>query len=238
MTRALFISDLHLCPSRPELFEDFIRFMEGPARDCDALYILGDLFEYWIGDDDLADPFNASVADALSKLASGGPQIFFMAGNRDFLIGPLFAQRARLKLLDDGTVIELNGQRVALCHGDTLCTDDLDYQRFRSMVRAASWQQRFLSQPLQDRRAQVEDMRRQSELSKQTKSMEIMDVSADAVDALLRKLGYPAVLIHGHTHRPARHAHKVDGHAITRQVLSDWRGQGAPVLVMDGPISA
>ncbi|MDX2217854.1 MAG: UDP-2,3-diacylglucosamine diphosphatase [Burkholderiales bacterium] len=228
MNPTLFISDLHLCPSRPAVNTRFLRFLSDEAPQAEALYILGDLFEYWIGDDDRANGLNAEVVNALRALSDKGTRVFFMHGNRDFLIGGEFAEVAGLTLLPDPTVLELHGQRVLLMHGDTLCTDDTDYQRFRVMVRDPAWQSAFLARPLADRRTEVEGMRRRSEASKREKPMAIMDVSTRAVEEVLRIFAYPPFLIHGHTHRPARHAISVDGRACTRLVLPDWHEQSQP----------
>jgi len=225
----LFISDLHLCPSRPEINQIFFRFLSGPARNAEALYILGDLFEYWAGDDDLTDPFNQQVCTALRALSGSGEHgvpLFFMAGNRDFLIGEAFAKAAGLTLLPDPTLINLAGKPTLLMHGDTLCTDDASYQHFRQQVRTLEWQATFLAQPLSARKAQIEAMRRESEVQKSIKAMEIMDVNAEAVAEALRAHGY-ARLIHGHTHRAAHHTLTVDGRQCERWVLSDWYENGS-----------
>lgn len=233
MKPTLFISDLHLCPSRPAVNTLFFRFLADEAPRADALYILGDLFEYWIGDDDMASSLNAEVVTALRALSDTGTRVFFMHGNRDFLIGPAFAEAARLTLLPDPTVIELHGQRVLLMHGDTLCTDDTDYQRFRAMVRDPVWQAAFLARPLADRRTEVEAMRSRSEASKREKPMAIMDVSPRAVEDVLRIFAYPPLLIHGHTHRPAHHEVVVDGHNCARRVLADWHDDRASYVCLD-----
>jgi UDP-2,3-diacylglucosamine hydrolase len=224
--RTLFISDLHLCASRPRINETFFRFLKETASTAEALFILGDLFEYWIGDDDIDDGLNGQVVKALAGLAESGTTTFFMHGNRDFLIGERFARAARLTLLPDPTLIDLYGSRTLLMHGDTLCTGDADYQRFREMVRNPQWQSAFLTRPLEERRAEVTDLRKKSELAKQTKSPEIMDVSAFAVENAFRKYTCPA-LIHGHTHRPARHTLTIDGRLCVRWVLPDWYETGA-----------
>lgn len=234
MKPTLFISDLHLCPSRPAVNALFLRFLREEAAKADALYILGDLFEYWIGDDDMASGHNAEVVAALRALTTGGTCAFFMHGNRDFLVGTAFAEATGLTLLPDPTVIELHGQRVLLMHGDTLCTDDTDYQRFRAMVRDPVWQTAFLARPLADRRKEVEEMRRRSEASKREKPMAIMDVAQRAVEDVLRIFAYPPLLIHGHTHRPARHAIQVDGRASIRTVLSDWHDERAAYIRIAG----
>lgn len=221
----LFISDLHLAPERPQITEQFLRFTRTTAAGADALYILGDLFEYWVGDDDLEDPLNGIVSGALSALADNGTKVFLMRGNRDVLLGSDFAARCRATLLDDPVPVNLYGMPTLLSHGDALCTDDVDYQRFRAYARDPGNQTKFLAQSLEARREQMRSMRAQSEASKQQKTEAIMDVAPAAVEALLRQHGYPR-LIHGHTHRPARHLHTVDGHSCERWVLNDWYDSG------------
>lgn len=224
--RTLFVSDLHLCPTRPEISQAFFDFLSGPAQACDALYLLGDLFEYWAGDDDADEPLNRQVAHALARLADAGSPVFFMAGNRDFLLGERFAARSRLTLLADPTLVDLYGTPTLLMHGDTLCTDDTAYQQFRATVREPAWIAAFLARPLAERKATIEALRRRSEAEKQDKPMEIMDANDDAIARVLRAHGYPR-LIHGHTHRPARHEHLVDGHRCERWVLADWYARGS-----------
>ncbi len=221
----LFISDLHLAPERPQVTEQFLRFARETAPGAAALYILGDLFEYWVGDDDLEDPLNGTVSSALSALAGSGTGVFLMRGNRDVLMGTDFAARCRATLLDDPAPVDLHGTPTLLSHGDALCTGDVDYQRFRTYARDPGNQAKFLAQPLAARREQMRGMRAQSEASKQQKTEAIMDVAPVAVEALLRQHGYPR-LIHGHTHRPARHLHSVDGHNCERWVLNDWYETG------------
>ena len=227
----LFISDLHLCAGRPQGNRCFFAFLEREARAAQALYILGDLFEYWVGDDDLDDPFNAKVVAALARLVAGGVPVYLMHGNRDFVIGEAFARASGVTLLADPALIELHGQAVLLMHGDTLCTLDLEYQAFRREARSEAWISKLMRQPLAERKAAVEALRRQSEQEKRSKPAEIMDVAQDEVEATLRRYGYPR-LIHGHTHRPARHLHTVDGHACERWVLADWY-QGGSYLACD-----
>lgn len=221
----LFISDLHLCRSRPAINRIFLDFVGGRAREAEALYILGDLFEYWAGDDDRDDELNTRVSEALRALAATGVRVFVMHGNRDFLLGQDFAARSGLELIADPTLLNLYGVRTLLMHGDTLCTDDVEYQRFRARVRDAKFQREFLARPLEQRRQQIEDLREQSEATKKTKADSIMDVTPAAVESVLRQYGCPR-LIHGHTHRPARHVHEIDGHRCERWVLSDWHEAG------------
>jgi UDP-2,3-diacylglucosamine hydrolase len=222
----LFISDLHLCDSRPEINRIFFEFLRGPAREVRDLYILGDLFEYWAGDDDLGDPFNASVVGGLAECSRAGTALHIMHGNRDFLMGEVLARACGARLVPDLVTVDLFGTKTLLMHGDTLCTDDIEYQKFRAEVRAPAWIAKFLSQPLAQRKAQIEAVRRTSESEKKRKAPEIMDVNARSVEAAFRENGYPR-LIHGHTHRPARHVHRIDGRECERWVLADWYASGS-----------
>jgi UDP-2,3-diacylglucosamine hydrolase len=221
----LFVSDLHLCPSRPLSARLFLDFLQGPARGAEALYLLGDLFEYWAGDDDLDDPFNAGVCAALRAVSAAGIPLYFMAGNRDFLAGETFARSTGVKLLPDPALVEVAGTTTLLMHGDTLCSDDLSYQAFRAEVRSAEWQRAFLALPLSQRKARIEALRRESEAQKRIKPPQIMDVNFDAV---LRALTSHRCsrLIHGHTHRSAMHLLQIDGRPCERWVLPDWYEKG------------
>jgi UDP-2,3-diacylglucosamine hydrolase len=225
-SRTLFISDLHLCASRSQTTRIFLDFLEGPARGAQALYVLGDLFEYWAGDDDLDDPHHQQVCAAFRNLVESGTRIAFMHGNRDFLIGDAFAKASGMILLSDPFLTDIHGKRVLLTHGDTLCTDDLEYQQFRRQVRDPVWQKEFLAQPLESRKAQIEALRKRSESEKSYKSEAIMDVNQQAVVSMLRQHGHPEMLIHGHTHRPGRHTVQDAGHVSTRWVLGDWYESG------------
>jgi UDP-2,3-diacylglucosamine hydrolase len=224
MPHTLFISDLHLSADHPHSLAAFQRFIATLAPQAEALYILGDLFEYWAGDDDRHDPIHAQVIDALRGLSAQGIRIFLMHGNRDLLMGAELAQAAGATLLDDPTLLDLYGTPTLLSHGDKLCTDDVEYQRYRAQVHDAAFQKQFLAKPLAARKSYIEQLRRQSSAAKQDKSSEIMDVNDAAVAELLREYHYPR-LIHGHTHRPMRHEHTVDGHRCERWVLSDWDHQ-------------
>ena len=202
--------------------------------NADALYILGDLFESWVGDDGLALPLPARVAPRLRSTAGRTPT-YFMHGNRDFMIARGFADATGIGLLDDPTVIDLYGRRTVLLHGDTLCTDDTAYQAFRQQVRDPRWQQAALAKPLEERVAIARQMREQSEGAKQGKSMAIMDVNADAVAAAFQAAG-AELMIHGHTHRPARHVHRVGGRECERWVLPDWYEGGGYLEVTAGGV--
>ena len=221
----LFISDLHLDASTPAITEQFLSFLELSARQARALYILGDLFEVWIGDDD-PDPDKRRVIDALRALTRHGVPCYVMHGNRDFLLGRRFAAETGTQLLDDGTVVDVEGERVLLMHGDVLCTDDHNYQRLRRVVRnpLLQWIVRRLS--LSARQSLAARMRAGSQMHTQSTAPEIMDVNAGAVQAAFRRTGV-RTLIHGHTHRPAIHDLDVDGQRCRRIVLGDWHAQGS-----------
>ena len=221
---SIFVSDLHLTPDRPRATDVFRGLMAGPAAQAQAVYILGDLFEHWVGDDDLADPFNTAVADVLRALSGKGVALHFMHGNRDFLAGAEFASRCGVRLAPDPLLLDLYGTRTLLMHGDTLCTDDLEYQKFRAYARDPENQRRFLAQPMEQRKKVFTGYRADSEKEKAGKTAEIMDVAPAAVEKILREFDYPR-LIHGHTHRPGRHVHVVDGKSCERWVLTDWYGR-------------
>ncbi len=225
----LFISDLHLDDARPHLVDTFEELLATQAKDVDALYILGDLFESYIGDDDDA-PLNARVARATRKVRDAGVPVFFMHGNRDFLLGEDYAARAGMTLLDDPTVVELSGERVLLLHGDTLCTDDAAYLQFRKLVRDPAWQRAFLAKPLAERRAFAAQARGESRKHTANAQPEIMDVNQNAVEAAMRAHGVRR-MIHGHTHRPATHHFEVDGNKAERIVLGDWYEQASFVCI-------
>lgn len=223
----VFISDLHLCEERPRTTRLFIDFLAQQAGKAEALYILGDLFEYWAGDDDIEDAHHASVIAAMRVLSEAGTKLYVMHGNRDFLMGSGFAATSGAELLHDPTTIDLYGREAVLTHGDMLCTDDREYQQFRSMVREPQWQQAFLNLPLSQRKAKIAELRTRSEQAKSYKDAAIMDVNPDAVAAFLREHDYPPLLIHGHTHRPARHQLNTDGRHCERIVLADWGDTGS-----------
>jgi UDP-2,3-diacylglucosamine hydrolase len=225
-----FISDLHLAADHPHTMAAFERFIAKivpqacpePSLRAEALYILGDLFEYWAGDDDLHDPFHQRVIEALRSLTD--TRVYLIHGNRDLLMGEALAAACNAELLPDPVLIDLYGTPTLLTHGDNLCTDDIEYQQFRKHVRSTEFQTEFLAKPLAARKAYIEDLRKRSDIEKHHKNMAIMDVNNEAVAELLRRFDYPR-LIHGHTHRPNRHAHTVDGHLCERWVLGDWDTQ-------------
>ncbi len=229
---ALFISDLHLDPSRPQitaLFESYLASDE--VRRADALYILGDLVEAWIGDDDDAE-LPQRIATAIRAVHDAGVPVYFMVGNRDFLLGEAFARRAGMTLLEDGAVHDIHGRATLLMHGDVLCTDDTAYQAVRQQVRNPEWQKQILSMPLEARRAFAAKAREDSKAHTGSTMESIMDVNGDAVAEAMRKAGVTR-LIHGHTHRPAVHAVGLEGKAAERIVLGDWYEQGSVLRVDD-----
>jgi len=228
----LFVADLHLTEKCPRTVAAFFDFLSGPARQAGSVFILGDLFEYWAGDDDIDSAFNRSICEALRATVAAGVVVHFMGGNRDLLVGQGFAQASGVQLLSDMASIRFNGRTLLLSHGDALCTDDHDYQAFRRQVRDRKWQAEFLAQPLEVRRQFIEKIRDQSETAKHEKRAEIMDVNAEAIISLLRSHGYPS-FIHGHTHRPARHTYLIDGHRCERYVLPYWNNH-AVWLAFDG----
>lgn len=230
----LFISDLHLEPGRPEIGEQFLAFLAGPGRQADALYILGDLFEAWIGDDD-PNPYYARMKTALRELSDAGVPVFFMHGNRDFMIGETFARDAGITLLGDPHALELYGEKVLLSHGDALCTDDVEYQQVRAMTRNPEWQATMMSKSVEERVAFAQQAREQSMARGQSADDEIADVNQDAVEQAIRESGAD-ILLHGHTHRPAVHPFHVDERPVHRIVLGDWYEQGSLVeWDEDGP---
>jgi UDP-2,3-diacylglucosamine hydrolase len=222
----LFISDLHLEDRRPEMTAQLLALLQGEAREAEALYILGDLFEFWIGDDVLS-PTAERVADGLKTLSGTGVPCYFMHGNRDFLIGPDYAERAGLQLLPETVELDLYGDPTLLLHGDTLCTDDVAYQAFRQQVRNPAWQQAFLQQSVEERFAIARQARDASKQHTSSASMEIMDVNQQAVNDAYSTHGLRH-MIHGHTHRPNFHEHTLDdGEGAYRIVLADWYRSGS-----------
>lgn len=231
----LFIADLHLCAARPDTARAFELFMAGPARVAARLFILGDLFEYWPGDDDLDTPFNARVCHQLALACQAGVEVYFLAGNRDFLIDGRFAERTGVMLIGEPHQLTLGQRPAIILHGDAMCTDDHAYQAFRAQVRSASWQKEFLSQPLDARKAIIEGVREQSEAGKREKPLAIMDVNCEAVADTFRAFDC-RLMIHGHTHRPATHRHDVDGRLCERWVLSDWHDTAPYLESIDGTL--
>ena len=225
MSEALFISDLHLSDERPQITAFFLRFLQTEAARASALYILGDLFEVWLGDDAVL-PTYQTVVDGIRALSDGGVPVYVMHGNRDFLLGERFAQLCGCRLLEDPTVIELDGERTLLMHGDTLCTDDVEYQQFRAQVRNPATQRQFLALPINERIAVAKHYRQESRARSRDKAEEIMDVNQGAVADIMHSHGVYQ-LIHGHTHRPAVHEFMLDRHSARRIVLGDWYEQAS-----------
>lgn len=221
----LFISDLHLAPERPQIIDLFERFVSEIAVRADTLYILGDFVEYWLGDDDRAEGLKTAFS-AFDQLKEAGTKVFMMHGNRDFLIGDDLAARCHFQLIEDPLPIQIQNHPALLMHGDTLCTDDVDYQKFRTTVRNTDWQNDFLSKPLKEREQIALSLREQSKQATANKSPDIMDVNQDAVIETIRHHGI-STLIHGHTHRPAIHEFEVDGVSVKRIVLGDWYETGS-----------
>jgi UDP-2,3-diacylglucosamine hydrolase len=229
----LFVSDLHLDPERPAITELFGRFLDDEARGADALYILGDLFEAWVGDDDPSTA-GAFVADRLRALAASGVPVNFIRGNRDFLLGDDYAKRAGINILPDPAVVMLHGEPTLVLHGDLLCTDDTAYQQVRAQTRDPRWQGDFLAQPLAARLAFAQQARaasqaRHGELKASGLSETITDVAPDTVREWFKRYGIRR-MIHGHTHRPAIHD---EGDGNSRIVLGDWYDQGSVLRVDD-----
>ena len=226
----LFISDLHLSAERPDITSLFIQFLNNEARQAEALYILGDLFEAWLGDDMVLPEYADAIA-AMKALSDSGVPVFIMHGNRDFLLSEMFTQMSGANLLDDPTVIDLYGKPTLLLHGDTLCTDDVKYQQFRAMVRNPAWQQQMLALSPQERLKLAKEYRDMSQAETGSKAEDIMDVNQQTLEQVMQNKGIYH-MIHGHTHRPAIHEFKIDSNAATRIVLGDWYEHGS-VLVCD-----
>jgi UDP-2,3-diacylglucosamine hydrolase len=225
MSRSLFISDLHLAPERPDILLLFERFLDEQARHAESLYILGDLVEYWLGDDDEARGL-ASVFNKIKQISDQGVAIYFMHGNRDFLMGKQLAKRIGCTLIDDPYIAMFDKQPVILMHGDTLCTDDVDYIKMRAFLRNPAWQQDFLARPLAERIIMARALREKSSEETRNKSAEIMDVNAAAVELAFTQHS-SKLMIHGHTHRPNIHQLVVNNKPVTRIVLGDWYTHGS-----------
>jgi UDP-2,3-diacylglucosamine hydrolase len=222
-TVALFVSDAHLQESMPKTTRAFLDFLHNHASRARQLYLLGDLFEYWAGDDDLdaPSPYLQQITEALRHLSDTGVALFWLGGNRDFLVSEGFAKATGATLLAEPYVTTIAGHRLALVHGDAQCTDDTGYMAFRAQVRQPHWQREFLGMPLEKRKAIIAGMRDQSRAAQREKSYEIMDVNAEAIAALFDATA-AELMIHGHTHRPARHSHATPAGERLRYVLPDW----------------
>jgi UDP-2,3-diacylglucosamine hydrolase len=240
-TAALFISDLHLQASMPRTAQAFFDFLKHQATKTRQLYLLGDIFEYWAGDDDI-DAFNRKVINAIRAVSNAGVNIFWIAGNRDFLAGSSFSDASGITLLPDPFIARIAGQQLVLTHGDAQCTDDTSYMAFRAQVRLPEWQKKFLARPLEQRKTIIAGMRQSSREAQHNKADEIMDVNADAIAALFDATA-TTIMIHGHTHRPARHVISGNNGTRVRYVLPDWDYDAAIVrggwiaIAADGQIT-
>ena len=229
MPEKLFISDLHLDRERPEIIQLFSHFLVSQAARCEALYILGDLFEYWIGDDQPRTGLEP-VMEGLRSLTSSSVPGYFIHGNRDFLIGESFARDTGIRLLPESAIIDIYGRPALIMHGDTLCSDDADYQNMRKMLRHADWQEQFLALSLEERTRQALQLRKKSLSATQEKKEDIMDVNPQAVKHTMRANNVD-LLIHGHTHRPAIHDLFLADTKAQRIVLGDWYSQGSVLRI-------
>ncbi len=225
--QALFISDLHLQPALPKTTRAFLDFLKNQVKQTEQLYILGDLFEYWAGDDDMDSDYLETIVRSIREAADSGTAIFWICGNRDFLTGERFLEATGARALPELSVIESGKTKIALTHGDAQCTDDQAYMQFRNMVRNPVWQKQFLAMPLAQRKAIIAGMRQDSRKGNQEKSARIMDVNASVIADLFKQTG-ASVLIHGHTHQPGQHIHKIENGEYLRLVLSDWNLDDGP----------
>ncbi len=232
---SFFISDLHLDESRPDINRLFTEFLRTEARTSSALYILGDLFETWIGDD-APGPVGSLIANELAQLKQAGVACFILHGNRDFLLGSQFMQQANCVLLKDPHPLKLHHRSALLMHGDTLCTDDTHYQAIRKTIRGEQWQSDFLALPVTQRLAFAQDAREQSQEHTRSQDQAIMDVNAQAVKHCFETHNM-SLLIHGHTHRPAQHQLDINGKPCQRIVLGDWYEQGSVLRIDSNSIT-
>ena len=228
----LFISDLHLAGDRPEITQLFIDFLGGQARQSHALYILGDLFEAWLGDDMILPEYQLAIT-AMKNLSDSGVMLFIMHGNRDFLMGDILAKLTGATLLPDPAIIDLDGQATVLMHGDTLCTDDIEYIKFRTMVRNPDWQKQMLAKTPQERLALARQLREVSKTETGNKAENIMDVNQTEVEKVFTQHKVTQI-IHGHTHRPDIHEFKINDQNVKRIVLGDWYKNGSVLVCSEG----
>lgn len=219
-----FISDLHLSAEKPALTQLFIQYLQNQTTDAESLFILGDLFEVWLGDDMVLPEYQVAI-DAMKNLTAKGTAVYVMYGNRDFLMREQFESMTGTHLINDPTIIDLYGTPTLLMHGDTLCTDDTEYQEFRSMVRSPEWQEEFLAKSTEERLAIAKNYRDQSKAATKSKNSNIMDVNQQEVESVMQQHKVTQ-LIHGHTHRPNTHQFKLDSKDATRIVLADWDQTG------------
>jgi UDP-2,3-diacylglucosamine hydrolase len=233
----LLCSDLHLSAATPALNAAFVALLEGRARDAQRVFLLGDLFEAWAGDEDVDDPAVRPVIQALHALHMRGVELHVLPGNRDFLLGKGFSATTGARIHGDWLIADIGGEPTLLLHGDTLCTDDLPYMQFRQMVRNPQWQAAFLAKPLAERHAIADDMRRRSKEATAGKGEYLMDANDDAIASLFRNHAVDR-MIHGHTHRPALHRYEVDGSVCERYVLADWHDRACWFEADDGGVRA
>lgn len=231
-----FISDLHLAPDRRKVSGMFDAFLRDASEDAEAIYILGDLFEFWVGDDAVIEVGQSDACSAIRRVTGSGTPVYFMPGNRDFLVGDAFTEITGCRLLSDPSRIEIDGRNILLMHGDSMCTDDTAHQKFRAMVNDAGWQKGFLALPVDKRIELALNARSESALHKSATSMEIMDVNPGAVEHEIRKHA-ATILIHGHTHRPGIHLVEVDGRRSKRIVLGDWDAHHSVLRYESGTFS-
>jgi len=220
-----FISDIHISEQYPEIGEQLIDFLENQAQQSDALYILGDLFEYWLGDDD-TNPEYKKIQSALKLFTDKKTPTYFIHGNRDFLIGETFAHETGIKILSDPSIIELYGERILISHGDIFCTDDVEYQSSRKQTRDPNWQKMILEKPLKERKVFANEAREKSSIYTQKINEVLMDVNQSETNKTFEKYGLNRI-IHGHTHKPAIHNSMINGELYKRIVLGDWYEQGS-----------
>ena len=223
---------MHLDVSRTETYEKCLQFLDSIQSDAEELYLLGDLFEYWIGDDAVDIVGHRPFVTAMQNLSANGIRILVMHGNRDFLLGNQFTNQFNGTLIPDPYVIKINGQSVLLMHGDSLCTDDIEHQKYRKIVLSPEWQQQILQLDIAERQRRAIEMRSQSENTKTSKSMEIMDVNLDAVKSVMREYK-SKILVHGHVHKANVHAVEIDGEKALRYVLGDWDSGNDAILKVD-----
>lgn len=228
-----FISDLHLSAERPASLSLFADFMDKSGRLLESIYILGDLFDYWIGDDASAALGFDMIEQALKQTTDSGTKVYFIAGNRDFLVGHDFAARTGVEILKDQTILKLFDQRVMIAHGDQFCTDDHEYFKARKQFMDPDWQAAFLSKSIQERKSVALELRELSEQSKQQKSLEIMDVNANEVNRVLEQNNLD-ILIHGHTHRPYVHKIEHNDKQYRRYVLGEWTTERSVIYANAG----
>ncbi len=232
MKQILFISDLHLSQEYPDSLSRFENFSSALPEEVGQIFLLGDIFDFWIGDDGAEILGHDKIEKQLREISSSGVELFFLPGNRDFLVGQDFANRTGCKLLPDPSIVEIGKERVYLTHGDALCTDDVEHQQSRSVLLSSKWRKAFLNKPIQDRLDTALGLRKKSEDSKQAKPMSVMDINQLHLEGIMRK-NQVRIVIHGHTHKPAIHEFDLDGMKARRYVLGDWYTQNSVLTFRD-----